>query len=514
MRKGSSIIGLKVISQAVREEDRASLGTVRDLVFDHETDEVLALVMSEKELFGLIDAQVVPWSQIVGIGSDAIIVQSLDSKIPAGSDPRVKAVMDRQTVLSGTKLYTTDGRALGTFADLCIDEATGRVEGYEISGGFVSDTMSGKRFIPAPGEMTLTRDVALVPPAVAAAVEAQRVEEPGGVQGATAAVGARVGDAYANLADASIEKQKEFVIGRVAAHDVILPPDAAVAPVATAPAAMAAGAMEEEVTTPPVENATPPTATWAAGPAADGTEAVPGAIVSGNILVRQGEVITREHADRAAAAGVLHQLVLAAGGYAEEPAAGQRDGLTTVKENAAHLWDTIKQKATELSTVAQERRAEMQAQAEENHVKSALGRPTTRVILDRSDNVILNAGDLITNAAVQQARAAGVLDILLDSVYMADPHITPDMQRTQSHGEAAIPTQADAHAGAAANGSGPGGVAASMPPAQPAAEPMERAAEPTVVEETTAELATVEPEAEHRELALATAAPDTAHTAE
>ena len=55
MRKGKSIIGLNIVSQ----NDATELGKVRDLIFDHDTDELLALLVSEKDLFGLIDAQIV-----------------------------------------------------------------------------------------------------------------------------------------------------------------------------------------------------------------------------------------------------------------------------------------------------------------------------------------------------------------------------------------------------------------------------------------------------------------------
>jgi hypothetical protein len=36
-------------------------------------------------------------------------------------------------------------------------------------------------------------------------------------------------------------------------------------------------------------------------------------------------------------------------------------------------------------------------------IADAIGRPVTKVILDREDNVILNLGDIITHQAVQRA---------------------------------------------------------------------------------------------------------------
>jgi uncharacterized protein YrrD len=39
------------------------------------------------------------------------------------------------------------------------------VLGYEVSGGFVSDTLKGKKFLPAPPGLKVGDDVAIAPPA-------------------------------------------------------------------------------------------------------------------------------------------------------------------------------------------------------------------------------------------------------------------------------------------------------------------------------------------------------------
>ncbi|HEX8237838.1 MAG TPA: PRC-barrel domain-containing protein [Abditibacteriaceae bacterium] len=569
MRKGKSIIGLKVLSQS----DGADLGNVKDLIFDHETDELLALLISDKELFGLIDAQIVPWSQVRNIGPDAIVVPSAESKIRAHDDARVSDIMDRQTALSGTRIFSTEGQNLGTLADMYVDEETGRVIGYEISTGFISDTMSGKRYLPAHGDLAIGEDVALVPPEAAAELEAQAQNEPGGLKATASSVGEKVSgvystakdkvtDVYGNIATASVEKQKEFVVGKTASRDVVIPADKATM---AAPSSFgnvssnAASTHVSDATMSPTlaDPTTPPSSTLASSselapstgvsttsglPATSGLSTsssmgtssmgIPGEMatssapvepvahdisstgdsVNGEVLVRNGEVITREHADRAEAAGVLGQLVLAAGGgvasgaissgsttasghaaglqdRAEEAAIGrpagrevvapngttivapgmvitreildqarlygkEREviaaagigaasaGVGTVTEHAAGVWDTIKQKAAELTGAAQDKKAEYNTQAEQNRINNALGRPVTRVILDQSDNVILNTGDLITHAAIEHARTAGALEILLDSVYTADPEITPEMLRAREPGQDALPTQA------------------------------------------------------------------------
>jgi uncharacterized protein YrrD len=530
MRKGKSIIGLKVLSQS----DGADLGNVKDLIFDHETDELLALVISDKELFGLIDAQIVPWGQVRNVGPDAIVVPSSESKLRAHDDARVAEIMDRQTSLSGTRIFTTEGQDLGTLADMYVDEETGRVIGYEVSTGFISDTMSGKRYLPAHGDLAIGEDVALVPPEVGAELEAQAQNEPGGLKATASTVGGKISGAYdtakdkvtetyGNIAMASVEKQKEFVVGKTAGRDVIIPADKATmaAPASfgnSAGSGITDATMSPTLSDPtmaPSRDLTSPSelaTTRASTSAAASDVSSSGETVDGEVLVRKGEVITREHAERAVQADILGQLVIAAGGgavsgavasgssTAGDHAAGLQDraeeaaigrtagrevmapngttivapgmtitrevlerarlhgkereviaaagvgaasaGVGTVTEHAAGVWDTIKQKAAELTGAAQDKKAEYNEQAEQNRINNALGRPVTRVILDQSDNVILNTGDLITHAAVEHSRTAGVLEILLDSVYTADPEITPEMLRAREPGQDALPTQA------------------------------------------------------------------------
>jgi uncharacterized protein YrrD len=67
-----------------------------------------------------------------------------------------------------------------------------------------------------------------------------------------------------------------------------------------------------------------------------------------------------------------------------------------------------------------------QSKVEEKRIKDVLGKPVTRVILDQNDNVILKTGDLITHEAVERAREAGVLDMLLSSAYNDNPTFTSD----------------------------------------------------------------------------------------
>jgi uncharacterized protein YrrD len=169
MRTGKSLLGLSVVGQ----DDGTQLGKVKDLIFDHDTNQVLALVVNEKDLFGLMDAQVVPWRQIVSVGDDVVLVRNGQSRINLRDDQSIQDVAQRETSLSGTQIITVDGQHLGTLADMRIDEITGRVLGYEVSGGFVADTLRGKKFLPAPPRLHIGQDAAIAPPEAAEKLRAK-----------------------------------------------------------------------------------------------------------------------------------------------------------------------------------------------------------------------------------------------------------------------------------------------------------------------------------------------------
>lgn len=543
MRKGKSVEGLKVLGQTEGTE----LGRVRDVVFDYETSRVLALVLSDRDLFGLVKAQVVPWSYVREIGADSVMVGDSTSVINPEDDPVIDAEMKRQHGLTGLEIHTEDGKNLGAFSDIYFQD-DGTIVGYEVSGGIFSDMATGRRFMPVPSRFVIGPDVAIVPSEVAHQMEAQKAAEPGGLKAAAATVKDKATDTYASIATASIAKQKDFVVGKVASRDVTIPAlktsdelnatqtvenaTASTVTTTTSGGTERVVNLTSELTGSPtgrtidsseLTNTTSTFGTSAVSPVELNTPTMAGAsdlsstgvVVDGEVLVRQGETITREHADRAEQAGILHALVVSAAGSsapvtaiqgqgasmqqsAEEAAIGKtaarevdapdgsvlvapgmvitrdimdqaklvgRDkqviasaglgsasdnaqtGMATAKEHAGNLWDTVKEKAAGLTQAAQDKKAGMDESAKQKRINNALGRPVNRVILDLNDNVILNTGDLITHKAVQDADAAGALDILLDSVYEADPEITPEMLRATAPGEAALPTQAQPSGG-------------------------------------------------------------------
>src|SRR6476661_4223019 len=106
MRKGKSLLGLSVVGQ----QDGKKLGIVKDLFFDHDSDQLLAFVLAEKDLFGLMAAVIVPWREVKSITGDVVLVDSANSTIKLQDDPQVREMANRETVLSGTQVLSQDGK--------------------------------------------------------------------------------------------------------------------------------------------------------------------------------------------------------------------------------------------------------------------------------------------------------------------------------------------------------------------------------------------------------------------
>lgn len=465
MRKGTDLIGKPVVSFDTGEQ----FETIKDLVFDQVNNQLLGFVVDEGGWFS--GARVLPLTRVQALGQDAIIVPDKRAVIAADTEETFRRILDRNNILKGTKIVTTDGRDLGKLTDLYFDEQTGAVEGYEASGGVFADAVSGKSFIPAPHALKIGEDVAFVPPETAQLME----EQVGGLRGAAQSAAESVSDAASTVSTAATnaavnpEEQRSFVIGRTVEKD-ILGQDGALLVAAGQPVTpLAADEAQRQGVLPELYRAT----------GGSMTAGIQGAVASrvvdqaigqrvmqavrtdqGLIIAAPGQIVTEQVVNRARTYGKEEELMDAAGMSASDAvqnaassagatasaaasSAGEAlaGGAQNVKEGAATLWEKLKGKVSETQDTASR-------ELEENRIKAAVGRPTTRVILDPQDNVILNVGELITHRAVEQSRSAGVLDILLTSVYDKDPELDPDELRAPEPGEASLEQQHEKNVGA------------------------------------------------------------------
>ena len=654
MIKGKEILGRNIVAISTGEK----VDSVRDVVFDHQGNRVLAFLVDEGGWFRA--AKAVPFARIRSIGEHAVMIASPDDVTSSRDDKALGDALESKKSLLGMALLTTDGQNLGRIADVYFDEQTGNVVGYEATGGLFADLSSGRAFIPAPSDVQIGEDAAIVPISVANAMK----ENPGGIRGAfksagdavtgavqgagnavTGAVhnaGEAVKDTYqtaassvretvGNATEAVSERQQEYVIGKTSNTEIVAedgtvivhqgetvtPLHAEVAewhgklPALAAAVTGAAITGSAQQATGNVTQATESftsrmssgfqnllgqartrqkeyvigktaggdielengmvivrkgdtisaaqadaaekagklaalTAAATGGAlanayddaksrvqesyedvkdaAADRQKAyVTGKIAGNNVVSETGEVIVSKgvtigthHADRAEATGTLAALTAAAttgtvtGAGQPQPASAYRledtlgrrvkhdirapggtllavqgqivttdliaraenlglqnelidttigdgtltsqgaaagaavaGGLDKVSEGASNLLNKAK---SWLSDRKEETEAAIQQREQEMHegrIRAALGRPVTRVILAPDDSIILNTGEIITNKAIDAARAGNVLDILLDSVSKEDPTIDPLATRPAETGQAALDSQHD-----------------------------------------------------------------------
>ncbi len=163
----------------------------------------------------------------------------------------------------------------------------------------------------------------------------------------------------------------------------------------------------------------------------------------GSIIGASGQIVTEQVIDRARFDRKEIELLNAVGlttsqalhhstsNVLSQTGGRLREGAVQARASANGFWERLKQTSADL----QQRSTQA---IEVSRLKRALGRPVTRVILDQQDDVILNVGELITHRAIERARQAGVLDILLSSVYVKDPKLSTEALRAPERGQASL----------------------------------------------------------------------------
>jgi uncharacterized protein YrrD len=384
MYKGSDLIGKSIVSH----DTGKIIDKVKDLVLDTPSSKVTGFVVNDGGVFTY--KRVLPFDKIQTIGPDAVVVGS-ESAVTKSDEVAEQA--KTKNVAKGTKVMSEDGRDLGEISDVFFNETSGGLLGYEVTGGVFRDAYKGKAYLSAPKEFRIGEDVAFVSNQDADAMESRAGGMKGVMQSASDKAGEMkevVTEKATSFADAakvkfedfkdqsgsfSDQKLSEYVVGRRAAKTVR------------------------------AEN--------------------------GSIIIPEGMVVTSEVVEQAKAAGAQKDLfmsvssgVASSGGESISESASSASGALKEKagdwkEKVDQVWDSTKEKALEFKDKAQ-------GGVEDKRIKAALGKPVTKVILDPNDQPILKTGEVVTNHAVEQARTAGVLDMLLNAVYKDEPKFSSE----------------------------------------------------------------------------------------
>jgi uncharacterized protein YrrD len=359
MRKGKHVIGQSVLSYA----DGSRVDSVKDLLISAANDSVVALLVDEGGL--LSSSRVVPIENVYRFGKDAVVIHSADGVVRASADPEVNAIVHRKDTLLGKKVLTNEGQAYGTISDMYFDDETGRISGFEVSGGLLGDIARGTSFLPVADIERMGSDVIFIRPDTGQALEGQVGGIQGGVQGAISSAQEGLSKAQQDAQSAITQKEPEKgLIGRRSGTDV--------------------------------------------------TDQ------NGRVIVAHGERIRAEHVEWAKQTNNVGALTSAAtAGTMAEARDRAGVGLQNAGDSVGSMWDRF---VGRLGEMRDEQGKAIDASQTANRlalVQDAIGRPVMKVILDRSDNVILDFGDIVTHQAIQQAFDNGMLDTLLASVHRA-----------------------------------------------------------------------------------------------
>jgi uncharacterized protein YrrD len=461
MRKGRDLIGKPIIAV----NNGLKVTTIKDLIFSQQQDILVAVLTEEPGWFN--SGAVVLISQIQTIGADGILIASEADITPAHQVPLVRSLLDRNNILRGTQVMTVSGRNLGRMVDLYFDTHTGKVEGYEVSGGIFADAYTGRSFVPTSDTIKIGEDYAFVPDSVIGLME----EQTGGLKAALIATGEKakeVGAATAEkvtevqnqvstaVTDAIVtpEEQKRFSLGKTALADVcyrdgsVFLPEGRLITEFDIERAEALGLLAElyqgaggdliaaakqktaqkteELKQKATETLSQATATLTVDEALGRRVRMTVYSPNGEIVAAVGQIVTEQTIERAHKAHQEAALMNATGLSVKDTAKSQsqllagkaghqaQDMMVEVQSKSASLLDWVKYQA---ENTFQQGKANLEAQ----RIKGALGRPVNRVIFDSQDQVLLNQGDLVTHQSIEAARQADVLDILLDSIQSPMP---------------------------------------------------------------------------------------------
>ena len=137
MRKGKHVIGQPVLSF----EDGRRVDNVKNLLISEDNESIVALLVDEGGL--LSSSRVVPLENVKSFGRDAVVIETSTNVVTASSDPETKAIIQRREALLGKKVMTDQGQSLGSISDLYFEDKSGRITGFEVSGGAFGDFARG-----------------------------------------------------------------------------------------------------------------------------------------------------------------------------------------------------------------------------------------------------------------------------------------------------------------------------------------------------------------------------------
>ncbi|MNZ97629.1 PRC-barrel domain protein [compost metagenome] len=116
--------------------------------------------------------KIVDWSNVLSCGEDAVIISGEEAVIRKKSKQILRSFYTGIVKLKDLPVVTVHGEQLGRVSDVYFYPNQGtQIVGYELTDGFVSDLLEGRKWLRAPGDSdaVLLGEDAIIVPAVSEA---------------------------------------------------------------------------------------------------------------------------------------------------------------------------------------------------------------------------------------------------------------------------------------------------------------------------------------------------------
>ncbi|AWB45673.1 photosystem reaction center subunit H [Paenibacillus sp. CAA11] len=157
--KLQEMLGLSVFDV----EDGKEIGKVLDFMISEDW-KILGVILEGKSIFSP-HYKAVLWEDISAYGEDAVMIRNQQAvrKMEAENIQTTFALGDGK--VKELSVLTSDGVMIGHVSDVYFDHELGNtITGLEISDGFISDLVEGRRWLPFTPEITKGENAIMVPP--------------------------------------------------------------------------------------------------------------------------------------------------------------------------------------------------------------------------------------------------------------------------------------------------------------------------------------------------------------
>jgi uncharacterized protein YrrD len=155
VRRAVDVLGVKVMNVTTGE----IVGKVHDLLFDREGR--LKGVLLEKK-YWFVKVPYLPVSQLLSMGEDLVTIEKEPHLNAEHIEDGCVHLINGDQKMKGVPVITSNGQQLGILEDVYFQEEVGTIIGYELSDGFFSDLVEGRRMIKKPNKLFIGKDALVV----------------------------------------------------------------------------------------------------------------------------------------------------------------------------------------------------------------------------------------------------------------------------------------------------------------------------------------------------------------